>query len=84
MAVVVMLKHVDELSGGRKRFRRRYRKAVAKVLGEPDTEELPVTMLDAKEMYRTERMAGARPVNIAEMNGESYRLGQSKARQDKA
>ncbi|MFO7770210.1 MAG: hypothetical protein R6V38_02460 [Roseovarius gahaiensis] len=28
------LKHVDELSGGRKRFRRRYPKAVSRILGE--------------------------------------------------
>jgi integrase len=34
MAVVVKLKHVDELSGGRKRFRRRYPKAVAEALGD--------------------------------------------------
>ncbi|WP_143514523.1 hypothetical protein [Primorskyibacter flagellatus] len=148
------LKHVDELSGGRKRFRRRYPKAVARALGDsvfqvamkaregaelftehakllteyekivdkarrkaaedgqlspfehwreavkeaeelvagvsgvnsedearqvvgddlkrrgadpvlyravmsPEAEEPPITMLDAKEMYRTERMAGA-------------------------
>ena len=34
MAVLMKLKHVDELSGGRKRFRRRYPKVVAEVLGE--------------------------------------------------
>jgi len=154
MVVVMKLKYVDELGGGRKRFRRRYPKAVAQVLGEsvfqvamkardgaelftehakllseyekivakarrkaaeqgqlsplehwrdavkeaeelvagvsgvrdedearmvvaddlerrgadpvlyravvsPEAEEPPVTMLDAKEMYRTERMGGA-------------------------
>ena len=154
MVMMMKLKHVDELSGGRKRFRRRYPKPVAEVLGEsffqvpmraregaalvaeqetllaeydkivakarkkaagagqfsplehwreavkeaeemvasikgnfseagrrevladelrraeadpvlykavvsPDAEEPPVTMLDAKEMYRTERMNGA-------------------------
>lgn len=34
MVVMMKLKHVDELSGGRKRFRRRYPKVVAEVLGE--------------------------------------------------
>ncbi|MCZ4269886.1 hypothetical protein O4H48_18440 [Rhodobacteraceae bacterium G21628-S1] len=34
MVVVMKLKYVDELSGGRKRFRRRYPQAVAEVLGE--------------------------------------------------
>jgi len=34
MVMVMKLKHVDELSGGRKRFRRRYPKAVSQVLGE--------------------------------------------------
>ena len=34
MALVMKLKHVDELSGGRKQFRRRYPKAVVPVLGE--------------------------------------------------
>ncbi len=34
MVVVMKLKYVDELSGGRKRFRRRYPKAVAEVLGD--------------------------------------------------
>lgn len=34
MAVVMKLKHVDNLSGGRKRFRRRYPKVVAKVMGD--------------------------------------------------
>lgn len=34
MAVMMKLKYVDELSGGRKRFRRRYPKAVAEALGE--------------------------------------------------
>ncbi|MEM6960160.1 MAG: tyrosine-type recombinase/integrase [Myxococcota bacterium] len=34
MVVMMKLKHVDELSGGRKRFRRRYPKAVAEVLGD--------------------------------------------------
>lgn len=34
MVVVMKLKYIDELSGGRKRFRRRYPKAVAEVLGE--------------------------------------------------
>ncbi|MDK3075242.1 hypothetical protein QO034_19320 [Sedimentitalea sp. JM2-8] len=34
MAVVVKLKHIDELSGGRKRFRRRWPKDVGKALGE--------------------------------------------------
>lgn len=34
MAVMMKLKYVDELSGGRKRFRRRFPKAVAGVLGE--------------------------------------------------
>ena len=42
------------------------------------------------ETFRSERLTGARldrlthHVNILEMNGDSYRLGQSKARQDKA
>ena len=42
------------------------------------------------ETFGSERLTGALPdrlthhVNILEMNGESYRLGQSKARQDKA
>ncbi|WP_299558428.1 tyrosine-type recombinase/integrase [uncultured Sulfitobacter sp.] len=34
MVVMMKLKYVDELSGGRKRFRRRYPKAVAEALGE--------------------------------------------------
>jgi integrase len=34
MAVMMKLKYVDDLSGGRKRFRRRFPKAVAGVLGE--------------------------------------------------
>ena len=34
MVMTMKLKHIDELSGGRKRFRRRYPKAVAMVLGE--------------------------------------------------
>ncbi len=34
MVMTMKLQHVDELSGGRKRFRRRYPKAVAKALGE--------------------------------------------------
>ncbi|WP_168199256.1 hypothetical protein [Pseudorhodobacter turbinis] len=34
MVVVMKLKYVDDLSGGRKRFRRRWPKAVAEVLGE--------------------------------------------------
>ncbi|MDK3075077.1 hypothetical protein QO034_18470 [Sedimentitalea sp. JM2-8] len=34
MVVVVSLKHIDELSGGRKRFRRRWPKDVGKALGE--------------------------------------------------
>jgi integrase len=34
MAVIMKLKHIDELSGGRKRFRRRYPKSVTEVLGE--------------------------------------------------
>lgn len=34
MVMMMKLKHVDELSGGRKRFRRRYPKAVGKALGE--------------------------------------------------
>ena len=34
MVMMMKLKHVDELSGGRKRFRRRYPKAVAQVLGD--------------------------------------------------
>ncbi|MCG6558128.1 hypothetical protein MB818_07950 [Ruegeria sp. 1NDH52C] len=34
MVVMMKLKYVDELSGGRKRFRRRFPKAVAGVLGE--------------------------------------------------
>ena len=34
MAVTVKLQHIDSLSGGRKRFRRRYPKAVAEVIGE--------------------------------------------------
>ena len=42
------------------------------------------------ETFGSERLTGAlldrltHHVNILEMNGESYRLGQSKARQDKA
>ena len=42
------------------------------------------------ETFGSERLTGALPdrlthhVNILEMNGDSYRLGQSKARQDKA
>jgi integrase len=32
--MMMKLKHVDELSGGRKRFRRRYPKAVSQILGE--------------------------------------------------
>jgi len=34
MAVIMKLKYVDSLSGGRKRFRRRYSKATSKVLGQ--------------------------------------------------
>lgn len=34
MVVVMKLKHVDELSGGRKRSRRRHPNAVAEVLGQ--------------------------------------------------
>ena len=34
MVVVMRLKYVDDLSGGRKRFRRRWPKAVAETLGE--------------------------------------------------
>ncbi|HBB83902.1 MAG TPA: hypothetical protein DC031_11640, partial [Sulfitobacter sp.] len=34
MVVKMNLKHVDELSGGRKRFRRRYPKSLVPVLGE--------------------------------------------------
>ena len=34
MAVTVKLQHIDSLSGGRKRFRRRYPKAVAEVIGD--------------------------------------------------
>lgn len=34
MVMTMKLQHVDELSGGRKRFRRRCPKAVAKALGE--------------------------------------------------
>lgn len=34
MVVKMNLKHVDELSGGRKRFRRRYPKSLVKVIGE--------------------------------------------------
>ena len=34
MVLTMKLQHVDELSGGRKRFRRRYPKAVAEALGE--------------------------------------------------
>ncbi len=34
MLLVMKLKHVDELSGGRKRFRWRYPKAVIPVVGE--------------------------------------------------
>jgi hypothetical protein len=34
MLVVIKLNYVDELSGGRKRFRRRYLKAVAEMLGD--------------------------------------------------
>lgn len=34
MVVMMKLKYVDELSGGRKRFRRRFPKAVSGVLGE--------------------------------------------------
>lgn len=34
MVLMMKLKHVDELSGGRKRFRRRYPKAVIATLGE--------------------------------------------------
>jgi integrase len=34
MVVLMKLKYVDDLSGGRKRFRRRFKKAVAEVLGE--------------------------------------------------
>ena len=34
MVMMMKLKHVDELSGGRKRFRRRYPKAVGEALGE--------------------------------------------------
>jgi len=34
VVVMMKLKHVDELSGGRKRFRRRYPKPIAAVLGE--------------------------------------------------
>ena len=35
MVMVMKLKHVDELSGGRKRFRRRYPKAVSQALSWP-------------------------------------------------
>lgn len=42
MAVVMKLKYVDELSGGRKRFRRRYPKAVVPVLGD-DFFQVPMT-----------------------------------------
>ena len=34
MVMTMKLKHVDELSGGRKRFRRRFPKVVAEVVGE--------------------------------------------------
>ncbi|WP_350153222.1 hypothetical protein [Roseovarius sp.] len=34
MVMMMKLKYVDELSGGRKRFRRRWSVAVAQVLGE--------------------------------------------------
>ncbi len=34
MVVMLKLKYVDDLSGGRKRFRRRFKKAVAEVLGQ--------------------------------------------------
>jgi len=34
MVMMMKLKHIDELSGGRKRFRRRYPKAVAEIMGE--------------------------------------------------
>ena len=34
MAYMMKLKYIDSLSGGRKRFRRRYPKAAAEVLGE--------------------------------------------------
>ncbi|MEO9777526.1 MAG: hypothetical protein ABJH07_19935 [Sedimentitalea sp.] len=34
MVMIVKLKHVDELAGGRKRFRRRWPKDVGKALGE--------------------------------------------------
>ncbi|SFU20844.1 hypothetical protein SAMN05216236_1543 [Sedimentitalea nanhaiensis] len=34
MAVVMKLKHIDELAGGRKRFRRRWPQDVSKGLGE--------------------------------------------------
>ncbi|MCZ4269539.1 hypothetical protein [Tritonibacter mobilis] len=34
MAVTMKLKYIDELSGGRKRFRRRWPKDVAEVRGE--------------------------------------------------
>ncbi len=34
MVMMMNLKHIDELSGGRKRFRRRYPKALVRVIGE--------------------------------------------------
>ncbi len=34
MVVMMKIKYVDEISGARKRFRRRYPKAVAEALGE--------------------------------------------------
>ncbi len=45
MAVMMKLKYIDELSGGRKRFRRRYPKAIAKALGE-DFFQVPMKARD--------------------------------------
>ena len=50
MVVVMKLKYVDELSGGRKRFRRRYPQAAVKVLGEA-VFQVPMKARDGADLF---------------------------------